>query len=95
MVSEDSNMLFALMKGGGLLLFYPVVFYIWPNLPQWIAKIAPTYWFLEPAFEVGVRNGGLADVWVSMLIAVAWIGVFALGVRAMSRRFEQRVAINA
>jgi hypothetical protein len=30
-----------------------------------------------------------------MLIAVAWIGVFALGVRAMSRRFEQRVAINA
>lgn len=95
MYSQDSNMLFALMKGGGILLFYPVVFYIWPNLPQWIAKIAPTYWFLEPAFEVGVRNGGLADVWVSMLIAVAWIGVFALGVRAMSRRFEQRVAINA
>lgn len=95
MYSEDSNMLFALMKGGGILLFYPVVFYIWPNLPQWIAKIAPTYWFLEPVFEVGVRNGGLADVWVSMLIAVAWIAVFAFAVRAVSRRFEQKVAITS
>lgn len=95
MYAEDSNMLFALMKGGGILLFYPVVFYIWPSLPQWIAKIAPTYWFLEPIFEVGVRNGGLSDVWVSMLIAVAWIAALALGVRATSRWFEQRVAITA
>jgi len=95
MYSEDSNMLFALMKGGGILVFYPVVFYIWPNLPEWIAKIAPTYWFLEPIFEVGVRNAGLADVWVSMLVALAWIAVFALAVRATSRRFEQRVAITA
>lgn len=95
MYAEDSNMLFALMKGGGILLFYPVVFYIWPNLPQWIAKTAPTYWFLEPMFEVGVRNGELADVWLSMLIAVAWIAVFAVAVRATSRRFEQRVAISA
>lgn len=95
MYSEDSNMLFALMKGGGILVFYPVVFYIWPNLPEWIAKIAPTYWFLEPIFEVGVRNAGLSDVWVSMLVALAWIAVFTLAVRATSRRFEQRVAITA
>jgi ABC-2 type transport system permease protein len=95
MFAEDSNTLFALMKGGGILLFYPVVFYIWPSLPQWIAKIAPTYWFLEPLFEVGIRGGGLADVWSSMLMAVAWIVALALAVRAMSRWFEQRVAIDA
>ncbi len=95
MYAEDSNMLFALMKGGGILLFYPVVFYIWPNLPEWIARIAPTYWFLEPIFEVGVLNGGFADVWVSMLVAVAWIAVLAVGVRATSRWFEQKVAVTA
>lgn len=95
MYAKDANMLFALMKSGGILLFYPVVFYIWPNLPQWIAKIAPTYWFLEPIFEVGVRNGAFADVWPSMLIAVAWIAVLVVAVRATSKWFEQRVAISA
>lgn len=95
MYAEDSNMLFALMKGGGILLFYPVVFYIWPSLPQWIAKIAPTYWFLEPLFEVGVRGGGLSDVWSSIVIALGWILALALAVRATSRWFEQRVAISA
>ncbi len=95
MYAEDSNMLFALMKGGGILLFYPVVFYIWPSLPQWIAKIAPTYWFLEPIFDVGVRGAGLSDVWSSILIAVVWIVVLALAVRATSRWFEQKVAVGA
>lgn len=95
MYAEDSNMLFALMKGGGILLFYPVVFYIWPSLPQWIAKIAPTYWFLEPIFEVGVRGGGLGDVWPAMLIAMAWIAALAVAVRATSNWFEQRVAAGA
>ena len=95
MYAKDSNMLFALMKSGGILLFYPVVFYIWPNLPQWIAKIAPTYWFLQPIFEVGVRDASFADVWPSMLIAVIWIAVLALAVRATARWFEQKVAIAA
>ncbi len=93
--AKDSNMLFALMKTGGILLFYPVIFYIWPNLPQWIAKIAPTYWFLQPIFEVGVRDAGFGDVWVQLLIALAWIAVLIPAVRAMSKRLEQRVAIEA
>ena len=93
--AKDSNMLFALMKTGGILLFYPVVFYIWPNLPQWIAKISPTYWFLQPIFEVGVKGADFGDVWVQLLIALAWIIVLVPAVAAMSKRLEQKVAIDA
>lgn len=93
--AKDSNMLFALMKSGGILLFYPVVFYIWPSLPQWIAKIAPTYWFLQPIFEVGVKDASFGDVWVQLAIALAWIIVLLPAVRAMSRKLEQKVAIEA
>ncbi|MDH3306972.1 MAG: ABC transporter permease [Acidimicrobiia bacterium] len=93
--AKDSNMLFALMKSAGILLFYPVVFYIWPSLPQWIAKLAPTYWFLQPIFEVGVKDASLGDVWVELVIALVWIAVLVPAVRAMSRQLEQKVAVDA
>lgn len=93
--AKDSNMLFALMKSGGILLFYPVVFYIWPNLPQWIAKISPTYWFLSPIFEVGVKDASFGDIWIQLVIALAWIAVLVPAVLAMAKRLEQKVAIEA
>ncbi|MDH5372178.1 MAG: ABC transporter permease [Acidimicrobiia bacterium] len=93
--AKDSNMLFALMKSGGILLFYPVVFYIWPSLPQWIAKIAPTYWFLQPIFEVGVKDASFGDIWIQLVIALAWIAVLLPAVFAMAKRLEQKVAIEA
>jgi ABC-2 type transport system permease protein len=95
MFAKDSNVLFALMKSGGVLLFYPVVFYIWPNLPQWIAKIAPTYWFLQPIFEVGVKDASFGDIWVQLVIALVWIIALLPAVNAMSKRLEQKVAIEA
>jgi ABC-2 type transport system permease protein len=93
--AKDSNMLFALMKSGGILLFYPVVFYIWPSLPQWIAKIAPTYWFLQPIFEVGVKDASFGDIWVQLLIALVWIVALLPAVNAMAKRLEQKVAVDA
>lgn len=95
MFAKDSNVLFALMKSGGILLFYPVVFYIWPNLPQWIAKIAPTYWFLQPIFEVGVKDASFGDIWVQLVIALVWIIALLPAVNAMSKRLEQKVAMDA
>ena len=95
MFAKGSNVLFALMKSGGILLFYPVVFYIWPNLPQWIAKIAPTYWFLQPIFEVGVKDASFGDIWVQLVIALVWIIALLPAVNAMSKRLEQKVAIEA
>jgi ABC-2 type transport system permease protein len=95
MFAKDSNLLFALMKSAGILLFYPVVFYIWPNLPQWIAKIAPTYWFLQPIFEVGVKDASFGDIWVQLVIALVWIIALLPAVNAMSKRLEQKVAMDA
>lgn len=93
--AKDSNTLFALMKSVGILLFYPVVFYIWPNLPQWIAKISPTYWFLQPIFEVGVKDASFGDVWVQLVIALVWILVLLPVVAVMAKRLEQQVAVAA
>ena len=65
------------------------------DLPQWIAKIAPTYWFLQPIFEVGVKDASFGDVWIQLVIALVWIAVLLPAVSAMAKRLEQKVAIEA
>ena len=89
--ARDTNMLFTAAKASGVLLFAPVVFFIWPNLPQWIAKVFPTYYFLAPLFEIAVRGASLADVWPELGIGLALCAVLFMAVFAMGRRLEVRL----
>ena len=69
--APDTNTMFAAFKGGGILLFYPVVFFIWPDLPGWIARIGPTFYFLQPIFDLSVGGATLGDVAGDMAIGAA------------------------
>lgn len=69
--AKDSNTLFAAWKGGAILLIFPAFFFLFPELPQWIAKLGPTYYFLEPAFAIANEGAGLQDVLGTLLIGVA------------------------
>jgi ABC-2 type transport system permease protein len=90
--APDTNTLFAAWKGGGIVLFLPAVFFVWPNLPTWPAQLVPTYYFLQPAFAVSVEGASLADVGGSLLIgAVLCVALLPL-VRVAGRRMERRLA---
>jgi len=91
-VSKDSTAVFALIKGTGILLIGPTVFYIWPDWPQWIGKLFPTYWVINPIFEVSLNNAGLGDVWVELLIAAGVIMVLGVAVVALTRRLGTQLA---
>ncbi len=69
--SKTATMLFTLIKSLGMFLFIPVVFYLFPEWPQWIAKIFPLYWIISPIWEVSVMGEPLDTVWLEILIAVA------------------------
>ncbi len=69
--SKTATMLFTLIKSLGIFLFVPVIFYIFPEWPQWIAKLFPLYWIISPIWEVSVMGEPLSTVWLEMLIAVA------------------------
>jgi ABC-2 type transport system permease protein len=64
-------MLFALIKGTGFLIVGPVVFYLFPDWPQWIARLFPTYWFIDPIYRIGIEGAGLSDVWWELGVALA------------------------
>ncbi len=70
-VSRTSTTLFALIKGLGIVLFAPVAFYIFPEWPQWIARIFPLYWIIEPVWQVSILGAPLSRVANELAVAVA------------------------
>lgn len=92
--ARDVNTMFAAWKSGGLILFYPVIFFVWPGLPTWPARFGPTFYFLAPVHAVSVEGAGLTDVWVELAIAAA-ICVALLPVTTLAgRRLEGRVGVR-
>lgn len=92
MWARDSATMFAAWKGGAILLFFPTVFYIWPNLPQWIAKLGPTYYFIDPAFRVIAEGADLGDVIGTLALGALIIAALIPIVVLAARRLERNLA---
>ncbi len=93
--ARDTNTLFAAWKGGGLVLFLPVVFFLWPGLPLWPAQLMPTFYFLRPAYAVGVEGARLADIATDLAIAAGICVALLPLVAAAGRRMHRRLLAGA
>jgi len=89
--ARDANTMFTIFKGGAILIFYPVLFYIWPNLPTWIAQLSPSYYFLQPIFELSVGDRSFADVWVDLAIGLTICVALAPFVYMMGTWLQRRL----
>jgi ABC-2 type transport system permease protein len=90
--AKDMKALTALFKGLNIFLFAPVIFYLFPDWPRWPAMMLPTYWVIDPVFEVAVNGSGLAGVWFELVIATAICIVLAVVIGAAVRRMQRQVA---
>ena len=70
---KDINSLFAAIKGLGILLYAPALIYLFPSLPQWIARIFPTYYIVGPIIDVTQNGANWADIWTDVAILVGLI----------------------
>ncbi len=84
----------AVAKVAGIFILAPVVFYLFPEWPQWVAKIFPTFWMIDPIWQVGVLGKGLTDVWVDLVVAVGVTLVLIPVVVVLARRMQSRVAVG-
>jgi hypothetical protein len=66
------------------------VFFIW-DLPQWIARLGPTFYFLQPIFDLAVHDASFADVLPELGIAAAICAALAPAVLATGKRMEIRL----
>jgi ABC-2 type transport system permease protein len=90
--ARDTNTLFAAWKGGGILLFLPVIVFMWPGVPEWIARLGPTYYFLRPIFAVTVEGAAFTDVAGDLVIAAVLCLALVPLVGAGGRMLERRLA---
>jgi ABC-2 type transport system permease protein len=90
--AKDANTMFTAIKGAGIIVFLPAIFTIWPDLPQWIPWISPTYYFLTPTYEIAVEGAALGDLWLELVIGIALCVLLLPVVARFGRRAELELA---
>jgi ABC-2 type transport system permease protein len=83
---KDVTSLFAVWKSGGILLFGPAFIYMFPQIPEWIGRIFPTYYVLQPVIEITQRGGGWEDIAINLLILVGLDLLLVVAVTLMLKR---------
>ena len=68
---RDITSLFTVWKLGGILLFAPAFVYLFPQIPEWIGRIFPTYYFIQPIVQISQRAGAWPDIATSVFILIA------------------------
>jgi len=59
---KDVTSLFAVWKVAGALLFVPALVYMFPQIPQWVARVFPTYYLVQPVVELTLEGAGWGDI---------------------------------
>jgi ABC-2 type transport system permease protein len=92
--AKDISSMYTAVKAGGILVFLPVIFVLFPGLPQWVPRLVPTYYFLVPIYDLAVGGSDFGDVTVELVVAIA-ICVALLPVLAwVARRSERQLAMT-
>ncbi len=89
---KDMSSLFAVWKFGGILLFGPALIYLFPEIPQWIGQVFPTYYLVEPVVRISQQGGGWSDIAAHVFVLVGLDVVLAAVVALALRRMRRGIA---
>ncbi|MCK4355927.1 ABC transporter permease, partial [Candidatus Bipolaricaulota bacterium] len=87
---KDITTLFATIKGIGILLYAPVFVYMFPQIPQWIGKIFPTYYIVQPVVEISQQGGAWSDIVFEVSILAGLIVLMLVLTPLAARRLKQQ-----
>ncbi|HSQ21292.1 MAG TPA: ABC transporter permease [Coriobacteriia bacterium] len=90
--AKDSSIMFGIVKGTGIFLFAPALFYIFPEWPQWIAKLFPLYWIINPIWQVSVMGESISTVWGELAVAIAITAALGALAWTLARRMQAQMA---
>ncbi|MGM0597612.1 MAG: ABC transporter permease [Myxococcota bacterium] len=90
--AKNSKTLFALIKTLNIFIIAPVIFYFFPDWPQWIPKFFPTWWFIDPLYQIAVKGAGLKEVAFSLLVCVAMMVLLLIPLSYFTHRLKTSLA---
>ena len=86
--AKDIASMYTAVKAGGILVFLPVIFVLFPGLPQWIPRVVPTYYFLVPIYDLAVGGATFGTVTLELAVAIA------ICVALVAGRSERQLAMT-
>ena len=92
-IVKSITMLFAIWKfGGGLLLFGPAIVYMFPDIPQWIGKVFPTYYLIQPIVELSKGSSSWSNIALSVFI-LAGLDLLLIGIVMILLKRKRQFAV--
>ncbi len=88
---NDVTSLFAIWKSGGILLWAPAIIYLFPQIPQWIGRIFPTYYLLQPIIDISQKGGSWPDIALETFILIG-IDLILVGAVAFTLKKAKQLA---
>jgi len=76
--SKDMTTAWTYVKLVGFMAFMPVILEFFPQLPDWISQIFPTYYLIGPIIDITQHGAQFADVWLDALILFIFIIFFLI-----------------
>lgn len=70
---KDISTLFTAIKSIGILIYAPAFIYIFPQIPEWVGHIFPTYYMIGPIVEVSLNHASWREVATDMVILCSLI----------------------
>ncbi len=90
-LAGNAKTLYTLVKSLNILLAGPILFYLFTGLPKWIAKIFPTYWFIDPLYSITLENADFSDIGFKLAVALVIGIVLFIAVVPLSRRMMRKL----
>lgn len=87
---DDLTSLLAFWKAGGILLFAPGFVYLFPEIPQWVGKIIPTYYYVSPVIKISQEGSGWKGIAGNIYILLGINLALILLTFFMAKRTERR-----
>ncbi|UCF05811.1 MAG: ABC transporter permease [bacterium] len=83
--------IYSTIKGLGIILYGPGIVAIFPQIPQWVGKLFPTYYVMNPIFEIARKGGSWStinrDIYVLIGILAVLIALAGV-ITSKTRQYE-------
>lgn len=89
-ISKDLSIAWTYVKFVGLVAFMPGILWFFPQVPEWVSKLFPTYYLIMPIIEISQRGAGLDKVGLDALILLLFDIFFIVFVLLSKRRLALR-----
>ncbi|MBU7032252.1 MAG: ABC transporter permease [Theionarchaea archaeon] len=94
-VMKDITDLISRMKLLGFFFMLPALVMLFPQIPQWLGKLFPTYYFIHPLLIITQRGAGWSEVWweAAILIVIDVIVLMGAGRVLNSRMLGREIKV--